>query len=209
MNSYTVMADRLEIQFADGEETGVWDVQGWYGGDRDKLFIKSEGEYAFAEDDIEDGEIQLLWSRAISAFWDVQAGARYDFEPQGRTHLVVGVQGLAPYKFEIDTAVFLSTEGDLTARAEAEYEALLTQRLVLQPRVEIELSAQDIPAFETGAGVSGLNAGARLRYEITPAFAPYVGVEWQTALGDTRNIIRSDGGDPDRVVAVAGIRTWF
>lgn len=209
MKTGMVMADRLEVQFGDGGDVGVWDVQGWYGGDRDKLFIKTEGEFSFSDDEIEDGEVQALWSRAVSTYWDVQTGVRYDFEPRGRTHAVLGVQGLAPYLFEVDAAAFLSTDGDLTARIEAEYEILLTQSLVLQPRVEVELSAQDIEAFETGAGVSGFDAGLRLSYAVVPEFAPYVGVEWQTAFGDTRDIIREEGGDPERIVALIGLRTWF
>lgn len=207
--NFMIMADRFELQSGGGEDTLLWDAQGWYGGDVNKLWIKTEGEYSFGEDEIEDAEIQGLWSRAIAPFWDVQAGVRYDLEPKGRTHAVLGLQGLAPYWFEIDAAAFLSTDGDVSARVEAEYDLRFSQRLVLQPRAEIEVSGQDIPALNIGSGVTGLDAGLRLRYEIKREFAPYIGAEWQKALGDTADFIRADGGDPDVIRAIVGIRAWF
>ena len=207
--TYMVMFDRLEWQDTGGDGTLLWDFQGWYGGDIDKLFIKSEGEVSLEEDEIEDAEIQALWSRAVSPFWDVQAGVRYDLEPKGRTHAVVGIQGLAPYWFEVDTAAFLSTDGDLSARIEAEYELRFSQRLVLQPRIEANLSAQDIPELGIGSGLTGIEPGVRLQYEIRRTFAPYVGVEWQKQFGDTAAFTRAAGEDPDKIVGVIGLRTWF
>ena len=122
---------------------------------------------------------------------------------------MIGVQGLAPYWFEIDAAAFVSTQGDITARIEAEYELLLTQRLILQPRAELELSAQDIPELETGSGITSLDAGLRLRYETVREFAPYVGVEWQGHFGDTKDMIKAAGGETDRTVFVIGVRAWY
>lgn len=204
-----LMADRFEWQTSDDEDTLLWDAQGWYGGDLNKLWIKSEGEVSFTEDEVEEAELQALWSRAISPFWDLQAGVRQDFEPEGRTHGVIGVQGLAPYWFEVDAAAFVSTEGDVTARIEAEYDLLLTQRLILQPRAEFELSAQDVPELQLGSGVTGFDAGLRLRYEIKREFAPYLGVEWQSAFGDTADLIEATGGEADKTVFVLGLRAWF
>ncbi len=203
-----IMADRLEAQLGDKEDTYVWDGQGWYGNDDNKLWIKTEGEYNADASEIEDAEIQALWSKPIATYWDLQAGARYDFAPGGRTHLVAGVQGLAPYWFEIDAAAFLSTNGDVTARIEAEYDFILTQRLILQPRAEINLSAQDIAELEIGAGITGIDAGIRLRYEFVREFAPYIGVEWQGSLGDTSDFIKAAGGETDRTVFLIGIRAW-
>lgn len=208
-NNWFVMADRLETQFNDGEKTLLWDGNAWYGGDVNKLWIKSEGEYSFEENGFEDAEVQALWSRAISPYFDLQTGVRYDFEPEGRFHGVFGAQGLAPYWFEIDAAGFISDEGDLTARIEAEYELLLTQRLILQPRAEAEFSAQDIPEFQTGSGLTSLDAGLRIRYEIKREIAPYIGVEWRGSFGDTADYIRADGGDPKDTYFVAGLRLWF
>ena len=209
MTTSFVMVDRLEAQMTDGEDVLLWDAQGWIGGDIDKFWFKTEGEYGFDEDKVEEAEFQGLWSRAITPYFDVQAGVRYDAKPDDLAHAVLGIQGLAPQWFEIDAAAFLSDEGDLTARIEAENDLLLTQRLILQPRAEIGFSAQDIPEREIGAGVTSLDAGLRLRYEIKREFAPYVGVEWQKKFGETADLVRAAGGDPDRTVFVAGVRLWF
>lgn len=207
--NWFIMADRFEAQVLDDEEVLVFDGQGWYGGDINKLWVKSEGDYSLDGNEIEDAELQVLWSRAVSTFFDVQTGIRYDIEPDGLAHGVVGVQGLAPYWFEVDAAAFLSEKGDVTARIEAEYDMLFTQRLVLQPRVELELSAQDIPEREIGSGVTGLDVGLRLRYEVKREFAPYVGVEWQSAFGDTADFIEAEGGSKDQTIFVLGLRAWF
>ncbi|HHL42937.1 MAG TPA: copper resistance protein B [Hellea balneolensis] len=204
-----VMGDRLEMQFTDGDSAFVWDAQGWYGTDENKLWIKTEGEYNFNADEIEDAEIQALWSKPVSAFWDLQIGARYDLKPKGRTHLVAGVQGLAPYWFEIDGAVFLSTQGDVTARIEAEYELLLSQRLILQPRAEINIAAQDIVDLDMGAGLTDFDLGVRLRYEFKRELAPYIGVEWQKRLGETANRVRLRGEDADKIALLIGVRAWY
>lgn len=209
MTTYKAMIDRLEAQIAEGEDGYVWEAGAWYGGDIDKLWIKSEGEGEFGGA-LEEAEIQALWSHAIGPWFDLQAGLRADFRDGPDTgHLALGVQGLAPYFFEIDAAAFVSDAGDLTARFEAEYDQRLTQRLILQPRIEANFSAQDIPELGIGSGLSDLEAGLRLRYEIVREFAPYVGVEWQRAVGDTADFTRAAGGDPDRWVVLAGVRLWF
>lgn len=201
--------DRFEAQYGDEADTYVWDLDAWYGGDIDKFWIKSEGEGAFSGD-LEDTEIQALWSHAIGPYFDFQTGVRYDIRPEpDRAHLVVGVLGLAPYFFELDAAAFLSNEGDLTARFEAEYDQRITQKLILQPRIEARFSAQDIPEIGIGAGLSSFDAGLRLRYEFVPQFGPYIGVEWQQQLGDTADFTRAAGEDPGRVVFLTGVRLWF
>lgn len=202
-------AERFEWQSFDDEDVLLLDGNAWFGGDINKLWLKTELEYLPEESEFEEAEVQALWSRAISPYFDFQAGVRQDFEPDGRTHLVAGFQGLAPYLFEVDAASFVSTDGDLTARVEAEYELLLTQRLILQPRVEIELSAQDIPELETGSGLNSVSAGLRLRYEIKREFAPYVGVEWQRSFGETADFIEAAGGESDAVAFLVGIRAWY
>ena len=204
-----LMLDRLEWQDAGGDGVGLWDAQGYYGGDLRKLWFKSEGEYDFAEEAFEETEIQLLYSRAILPYFDLQAGIRQDIEPSGETYAVVGLQGLAPYFFEVDGALFLSENGDLTARVEAEYEVLLTQRLILQPRLELEGAAQDVGYQDLGAGLTRVSVGGRLRYEIAREFAPYLGAEYSSALGETSQIVRSEGGDPDDARLVLGVRAWF
>lgn len=201
--------DRLEAQIREGEDAYVWDINAWYGGDIDKFWVKSEGEGIF-DAELEEAEIQALWSRAIGPYFDFQAGVRYDIRPEpDRTHIVAGVMGLAPYFFEIDAAAFLSDEGDLTARVEAEYDQRITQRLILQPRIEASFAAQDIPEIDIGAGLSSIEAGLRLRYEFVPEFAPYIGVEWQQLIGQTADYARAAGEDPGKAVFIAGVRVWF
>lgn len=207
MTTGTVMLERLEYRAGD-EDIYLWDAQAWYGGDIDRLFVKSEGEGEFGGP-LESGEVQALWSHAIGPFFDLQLGGRYDFAPLERTYLVAGVQGLAPYMFHVDAAAFLSDEGDLTARIEGEYDQRITQRLILQPRVELELAAQDVPDLDIGSGLTKIETGLRLRYEIAREFAPYVGVGYEAALGRTADIVRADGRDPDGLSLLVGVRAWF
>lgn len=209
MKTWMFLADRLEYRLDGGRDGYAWDIQVWYGGDHDKVWLKSEGEGAFGEA-AEQVELQALYSRAIDPWWNFQAGIRHDFRPDPeRTHLVVGIQGLAPYWFEVDGSIFLSDKGDLTARVEAEYDQRITNRLILQPAVELELSAQDVPEIGIGSGLSSIEAGLRLRYEIAPEFAPYVGVEYERAFGDTADFRRAEGEEAGDWRLLAGIRSWF
>ena len=203
-----LMVERLEARLGEEHDGWLWDAQGWYGGDIDKLWLKSEGEGELSGP-VEDAEVQALWSHAITPFFDLQTGARLDIEPETRSHLVLGVQGLAPYMWHVDGALFLSDRGDLTARFEGEYDQKITQRLILQPRAELEFSAQDIPERATGSGLTKAELGLRLRYEITREFAPYIGVEYEAKAGRTADIARAAGDDPDVVKLLIGLRAWF
>jgi copper resistance protein B len=202
-------AERLEVGFAGGEESYAWEADFFYGEPLDRLWIKSEGEGGFGRG-LHHGEVQALWGHAVSPFFDLQAGLRYDFAPDPeRAHLALGVQGLAPYWIEVDAAAFLSDEGELTARIEAEHDLRITQRLILQPLVEIALSAQDIPELGIGAGLSTSEVGLRLRYEIVPEFAPYLGVLWEQAYGRAADFREAAGEESGSVRLVAGVRLWF
>jgi copper resistance protein B len=204
-----LLVDRLEVRMRDGRDGYSWDAQGWYGGDINKLWIKSEGEGSFGESP-ERAEIQALYSRAINPWFNLQGGARYDLQPNPeRAHLVLGFQGLAPYWFEIDGALFLSNRGDLTARFEAEYDQRITQKLILQPSFELDLAAQDVPELGIGAGLSTAEAGLRLRYEIKPEFAPYIGVEYERTFGRTRRFVRGEGDKAGGWSVLTGVRMWF
>ena len=204
-----VMIDQLEATSVDGEEGYAWDAQGWYGGDIHRFWWKSEGEGEFGGE-LEEAEVQALYSRAFTPYFDFQTGLRQTYRPEGdRTDLVVGVQGLAPYWFEVDAAAFLSNKGELTARAEVEYDQRITQKLILQPRAEVNLSAEDIPELGIGAGLSTLQVGARLRYEIRREFAPYVGVEWTRSFGATRDFAEARGRSAEDTRLVVGVRAWF
>ena len=205
-----VLVDRFEHLSGGSDDAVLWDAQGWIGGDERKLWIKTGGEYSFDATEFEAAEIQALYSRAISPNFDVQIGVRHDFEPGPSTSYgVVGLQGLAPYWFELDAAAFLSDAGDLTARIEAEYELLITQRLVLQPRAELQFAVGDIADHDLGSGLTETEFGLRLRYEIRREFAPYIGVEWHDLQGETADLARLRGeAASDRVIAV-GLRFWF
>ncbi len=204
-----VMADRAEVQLGSGNDGYVLDLQGWHGDSLDKLWLKAEVEGELAGP-VEAAELQALWSHAIGPFFDLQAGVRYDIRPRpDRPGLVLGVQGLAPYMWEIDTAAFVSSKGDVTARIEGEYDQRITQRLMLQPRIEAEFSAQDIPEYGIGSGLVSVEAGVRLGYQFSPQFKPYVGAEWQKAVGDTADFARADGEDSDRWRLLVGLSAWF
>ena len=209
-----LLIDQLEVGIGEGRETYSWDGQFWYGGDINKLWVKTEGEGEFGGE-LEGAEIQALWSHAIDPWFDFQAGVRQDFRSgPDRTHLVLGVQGLAPYWFEVEGALFLSNKGDFTGRVEAEYDLRLTQQLILQPLVEVDFSLQDIPELGIGAGLSTAEIGARLRYEIFPSsgpavIAPYIGVEYERAFGDTADFRRADGEDRGDLRLLVGLRSWF
>ena len=205
---FWVQGDRVEYRAHEGADGYLWDVQGYYGGDYDKFWFKSEGEGSFGEQ-VEDAEVQALWSHAIGPWFDLQAGVRQDLTGPARTHAVLGVQGLAPYLFEVDAAAFLSNKGDLTARVEAELDQRITQRLILQPRAEISLSAQDIPELGVGAGIDRIEVGLRLRYEIMREFAPYIGVEQEWLVGQSADYARAGGEDASVTNYVVGIRLWF
>jgi len=198
-----------EYQARKGRDGYRWDGEAWYGGDINRLTIKSKGEGVFGKG-IEQTETQLLYSRAIGPYFDAQAGIRQDFGPgPDRTYATVGFEGLAPYWFEVEGALFLSTKGDLLGRIEGYYDQRITQKLILQPMAELNLSAQDVRESGIGAGVSDVELGLRLRYEVVKEFAPYVGVEWARKFGGTARFARAAGEDASKVSLVAGVRVWF
>ena len=198
-----------EYQARKGHDGFRWDGEAWYGGDINRLTLKSEGEGVFGEG-IEGTETQLLFSRAVGPYFNAQAGIRQDLGPgPDRTYATIGFEGLAPYWFEVEGALFLSHKGDLHGRLEGHYDQRITQKLVLQPMAEVNFALQDVPEIGVGSGVSDMELGLRLRYEIVKEFAPYVGVEWARKLGNTARFARAAGDDADSVSFVTGVRTWF
>ena len=200
---------RAEIDGAhvDGADVVNWEGEAWIGGDRDKLWLKTEGEVA--DQETENAEIQALWSRNVADLWDLQAGVRVDLEPLTTTYLALGVQGLAPYQFETEATAFVSEDGDVSARLHQSLDLLFTQRLILEPHVEINVYAQDVPERSIGAGIADVEAGLQLRYEITRKFAPYLDVVYERALGETESLMRDAGEDIEQTSLRAGIRFWF
>jgi len=206
---YQLMFNLAEYQVRDGRDGYRWDGQAFVGGDTNRFWLKSEGEGAFREG-VDSAEIQALYSRAIDPYFNLQAGIRRDLGPgPNRTYATVGVEGLAPYMFEVGGAAFLSNKGELFGRLEGYYDQRITQRLVLQPRVELNLSAQDVPQIRLGSGVTDIELGLRLRYDITRRFAPYIGVSYEARTGRTADYARADGKDPTTTSFVAGVRFQF
>jgi copper resistance protein B len=202
-----VLFNLLEYRATGNGGSYHWDMETWIGGDINQLTIKSEGEGAF-RGGTDRADLQLLYSRAIDPYWNLQAGVRYDFK-RSRSYAAVGVEGLAPYWFELEGTVFLSDRGDVLARFEGYHDMRLTQRLLLQPRAEMNLSAQDVPRDRLGSGLTNVELGLRLRYEIVREFAPYIGVAWERRFGGTARYARADGEDVGGTTFVAGVRLWF
>ena len=207
INHY-VLLDRLE---ASDNHTGSgqdWEARAWLGGDIDRLWLRSEGERR--RDQTHDASLEAFYGHAISPWWDVLLGARQDLAPgQRQSWAAIGVQGLAPYKFETEATLYLGSGGRAAFRLEAEYDVLLTNRLILQPRVEADVALTDDDRRGIGSGLEEVEAGLRLRYEITRKFAPYIGWVHSRRFGDSAQ--RADGDDtPARESRfVAGVRVWF
>ena len=204
-----VMFNIAEAQLRKGSDGYEWDGEGWYGGDIDRLWVKSEGDGAFGRS-VDRAEVQALYSHAVGPYFNFQGGIRYDFKPNpSRAYAVVAVEGIAPSFFDVEGSLFLSNKGELMARADAYYDQRITQRLILQPRAEINLAAQSSRAIGVGAGLSDVEVGLRLRYDIRREFAPYVGVQYKRAFGDTRRYLREVGEDAGGWSLLTGVRFWF
>lgn len=206
--TWKVMANLAEYQARPGADGYRWDGQAWFGGDIHRLVLKSEGEGARGEG-VEAAELQALYSRAVGVYTDVQVGLRQDLKPHARTYATVGFETLLPYWFDLEGAAFLSDRGELLGRLEGLYDLRLTNRLILQPRAELNFAAQDTAATRIGSGLSNAELGLRLRYEIRREFAPYVGVSWDRKLGTTADYARADGGDVETTSLVVGVRAFF
>ena len=203
-----LLVNRLERGYGKDANATAYDAQAWFGTSYDRLVVKAEGERSRGE--LEHARTELLWGRALSPYWDGQFGIRYDSgEGHNREWLAIGIQGLAPYWFELDATAYLGANGRTALRFEAEYELLVTQRLILQPRVEVNAYGKSDRDRGIGSGLSDVAAGLRLRYEITRQFAPYIGVEWVRKYGETQDLVRDAGGRSNDTRLVAGLRFWF
>jgi copper resistance protein B len=203
-----VLIDQLEMRVTDGPNPWVLDAQAWIGRDLNKLWFKTEVEVV--DGNTEEAEIQALYSRAIAPYWDLQAGWRRDIRPTpSRDWFAIGVEGLAPYWFEVDAAAFVGEGGQLAGRLKAEYEWMFTQKWILSPEVEMNLYSKNDEAAGIGAGLSDMELGLRLRYEVRREFAPYIGVNWTGKFGNTADFARDEGEDTSDFQFVAGIRAWF
>lgn len=189
-----------------------WDMRGTFGTQYNRFWLKSDGGLSTG-DSAGEMEFQALYSRLIAPFWEVQAGVRLDVgyaggETQTRGQLVLGLEGLAPYWFELEPAVFVSQDGDVSASLTGTYELFVTQRLLLQPRLDLAAAVQEVEAWGTGSGLNSVGFGLRLRYEIRREFAPYIGFQWERLTGGAAKLARRGGEDAGRLSLVAGVRLW-
>ncbi|CAH0440999.1 copper resistance protein B [Ralstonia pseudosolanacearum] len=205
----SVLVERLEWAHGNGTNATAYDAQAWFGTSYDKLVIKAEGDIHKGR--VEETRTELLWGHAIAPFWDTQLGLRNDAGTgrPGRNWAAFGVQGLAPYWFHLEATAYVGDSGRTALRLSSEYELLLTQRLILQPRLEASFYGKRDPALEIGSGLSSGTLGLRLRYEFSRQFAPYVGIERNQAFGGTANLIEAAGGRRGETRVVAGVRFWF
>lgn len=208
-----MLIDRLEYAWPDeGPQALVWDLQAWVGGDVNRVYLKSEGENVQGDgEDAEFESLELLYSRLIADFWELQGGIGYQGgvvsdDHTERTYGVVGLQGVMPYGIETDVALRLSDAGDLSASLEGEYDLKLTQRLSLQPRTEILLAASEVEAFGVGEGLNSVRLGLRLGYAVTRRVTPYLGAYWEKQYGDTADLSRAEGDATEDSGLVAGVR---
>jgi copper resistance protein B len=207
-NTGKVLLDQFEWRNTAAGSAAVWEGEGWYGGDYDKLWLRTEGEGV--QGSSEDARVELLWDRVIARWWNLQAGGREDFgNGPARSWAAAGVQGLAPYWFDVEATLYAGDAGRTAARVRVEYELLFTQRLVLQPEAEVNLYGKSDPARQLGPGLADLDAGLRLRYEIRRELAPYVGVAWRRLFGATAERARAAGASASDVQLLAGVRIWF
>jgi copper resistance protein B len=199
--------DRLEYVNA-SEKTGVWKLDGWYGGDRNKARVRSQG--AYAQDEFDEAEVELLWDRTVSRWWHLQTGVRFDSgEGPSRTWAAAGFEGLAPYWFDLEAMLYVGDAGRTALRIEATHDLLITRRLILQTALETNAYGKDDTEAGIGSGLADGEIGLRLRYEIRREIAPYVGVQWTKYFGETGDLVRSRGDEDSEISGVAGFRIWF
>jgi copper resistance protein B len=202
-----VLLDELEWHKKDDRDAVHWDGELWYGTDYNKAWLRSEGNYIASD---YEGLVELFWDRIVTRWWHAQAGVRHDFgEGPSRDWVAFGVQGLAPHWFEIEATVYVGEEGRTAARFSGECELFITQRLILQPKVEFDLYGKEDRRNAVGSGFADSELGLRLRYEIRRELAPYFGVVWTRSYGETADLARAAGHDTDNLRFVAGLRVWF
>lgn len=207
-NFGALLVDRLERSRTRDNSFTAYDLLAWYGNTYDRAWLKSEGEIDAGR--LQDARTELLWGHAVDTFWDTQLGMRHDSGAgPDRGWLAFGVQGLAPYWFEVEATAYVGDEGRTALRLKAEYELLLTQKLILQPSIEANAYGKRDAERDIGSGLSSLAVGLRLRYEIRREFAPYIGIEWARKFGETADFARAAGADAQDTALVAGLRFWF
>lgn len=203
-----IKVDKLSYFQHDGADTFALEADFWLGKDLNKFWLKTEVKQEGSE--TEKFELQALYSKAVSAYWDMQLGVRHDFNlPEERTWAVIGLQGLAPYYFEIDSALFIGDNGDLAARFSAEYEMMLTQQWILSPEIELDFYGQNDLINRVGSGLSSAHISLRLKYEFIREFTFYAGIEHEKQFGKTAELTLENNGETKVTNTIIGISFWF
>ena len=209
-----VLFDRVEYILNENNKKSLdYEITGWYGGDYQRIWIEIEGNHSLRGKGGEIERFDVLYGKLITPFWDYRIGAGYTGgygeEGGNRSMIVTGFKGLAPYMFEVDTNIRLTTKGEIFGDFEAEYDILLTQRMALQPRIDSRFSLSKIESLGIGQGINNIKLGLRLRYEIRREFAPYIGISWTQLFGQTKEIARNEGKSTEYTDLFVGLRVWF
>lgn len=205
----TLKIERLEYRATNGRNGYAWKAQAWAGGDINRFVLTTESEGEFGHEP-EAFEVSALWRHAIDPFFNLELGVRHDFHPAPqRSYAVAAISGLAPYWIEVEGQLLISNKGDVHARIEVEHDMRFTQKLILQPAVEIDFALQDVPELHIGAGIEKIELGARLRYQVSRRLAPYVGVNWERKLGGTADFARGASNKASSLSLLFGIHTSF
>lgn len=207
-----ILADILEFSPKGSDSNFRWDTEGWYGGDFNRIYFKSEGETSLTEKDY-SADFQLLYGRFIKTYYTFQVGGRVETNTfrganATRVQAVAGIEGLRPFRYEIEALAFVDPKGNVSGRFTTSRDYLITQRLILQPRFETNLAIQKVERFKTGRGLNDIELGLRLRYAIRREFAPYIGVSYERSFFETADLVRADGGSPSQFRFVIGVRMW-
>ena len=208
-----VLADVLEYRPSREESDFRWDAEGWHGGDFNRIWFKSEGERNTAFKAEYDIDVQLLYGRFVKRYYDFQIGGRvetHSFQGRNVTRALaaIGLEGVIPYRYDLESALFISQNGDISARFSLTRDFQITQRLILQPRFETNAAVQEVERFTAGRGLNNIEAGLRLRYEVRREIAPYFGISYDRSFFRTAELVRREGGDSEQIRFVAGIRFW-
>jgi copper resistance protein B len=204
----SLRVNRLEVTDVDDETVVPFDLEAWIGKSYNRAVLKAEGE--FASGDLAKARTELLWGHALAPYWDSQLGVRYDSGAgPNRSWLAAGIEGLAPYRFDLELTAYVGEANRSALRFDASYEMLMTQRLILEPRFEANFYGKDDVERGLGTGLSDASLALRLRYEIHRELAPYIGVEWIDEYSGTEDLTRAAGGDPSDIRFVLGLRFWL
>ncbi|MFD4838000.1 copper resistance protein B [Achromobacter sp. NPDC058515] len=207
--TWQVLFDKFGVaRNRDGQNSLEWDGRFWFGTPTDRLLIKTEGERESGGGS--DGKVEAFWSHAVSPFWDLQLGARRDVGTgPKRNWAAIGIEGALPYNIELETTAYAGPSGRTALALKAEYDLLLTQRLIFTPELEASLYGKNDPERGIGSGLSQGSLSLRLRYEVTREFAPYIGVSFERKFGQTARYAADAGASRSQTAVMAGVRYWF